>query len=492
MADDQAPRDPDYDGLFTSISLDPNLYSLAGGVDAEGGELKTMSARDMRAFVADQLWAMMQASTTSAITGTERNEVRDNIASIAAEIVAWMPERAMYRRVIENLDLRPFVDAWGRQPAADGESMVRNQMATILLDGAQQQIVAAYRDTNANNTVAGQASQDQVLAAANAQAFNPSTAGLSPAVTVREADQQIDSAVLGGEITVDQANEALYADDPLGDLDDPAATITFPMEDFRRALRIGTVSNIEQLANQEADWVQQQLDAGAAVDPSTAFVPIDLGMRPTTNAAVPGETRPQQVVLNAVDAMDYLSKMTPSEIASLQRSLARAGYMANDQGLVFEEGDQFDPLTHAAWQRALYDSAREQTPLPKLLVDRSAKEDQRRAQAARINDEEAFRVGVNAIVRDILGRDLAYDEFQEVRNSITNIAARRAMQVPGMDARQNWEGTTYDNELYGESDVSAAIQQEVGAEMRAAASWDAGQGLYQIIGRDFPGTQREE
>lgn len=486
------PRDPDYEGIFSTISLDPALFEIAGGRDEAGQPAPTMSAADMRRYIATQL---IEAFDREGIAAKDSHSRKTEIVArqareIADEIVAWMPRGAMYASVVENLDLRPFVATWGAGDGVDSDRAVFSDEGVQALQG---EIRRAYELSSENNAVNQRLGSDELAAAVEQQSsFQTSMVGMSPARVVTQVDQQLDSAVASGQLSVEEAQQQLYDDDPLAAFDaDPGQTISFPLEDFRRSLRVGSIENIMDLASREADWISAQLDAGAAVDPTTSFVPVDLGMRARPTPNVPGEMRPQPTRLNAVDAMDYLSQITDGEVEALQRSLARAGYMQNNQGLTYEPGDQMDPLTMAAWQRALYDSARENVPLPKLLVDRAAAEDQRRAEQAAIDDETMFRNGVNGMVRDVLGRELSFQEYQEVRSYITELAQTRAQQVPGQD-RRGWEGTTYDNELYGEADVEQAVIEQIGGQAASSASWNAGQKLFQIIGRDFPGTQRVE
>lgn len=458
------PRDPGYEGVFSTITLEPALFEVAGGKDESGNPVTRRSAEDLRGKIVDQLWAMVEEQGgLEQAAPRERRQYKDEVKVIAEQIVRWMPRGAMYDKVVDNLDLRPFLAAWQKaNPDSDG-----GQVAEWALAGEQASIAEAYAAANENNSVSTRVDSGTIDAAAAAQTeFSPSVAGLRPGATIEKVDAQLDAAVASGEITAEQAQQELYEDDPMSAFDDdPGATIAFPVDELYNSVFVGQVKNIMELADQEASWVQQQLEMGAAVDPSTAFTPIDLGMRTVDGGGgVPGEMRPQRQVMNAVDAMLYLQKLKPSELEKLQQSLARAGYMANDQGLTYEPGDQTDELTMIAWQRALFDSVREKTPMPKLLVDRSAEQDKLREEQRAISNEDLFRNGVNAIVRDVLGRDMTNVEYGQVRGYIMQTIAQRAEQIPGEDER-TWEGTTYDNELYGETEINAAIEDTMSQQL---------------------------
>lgn len=406
---------------------------------------------------------------------------------IAEAIVQALPAEAMYSETVQNLDLRPYIQVTVDYPDAkprsfDGwfgtEDDAIPEMGTTVLEGLQQQ----YDEVVGEKQLGSDRTPEEVAASKETwRTFDPSTAGYAPEAAMAHRAQQV--AETAGSAA--EAEAALLDEDPYAALVEEATTIapiTFPEDQLRQMLRTGELGSLIDLGQQEAAF---NADNG-----TMGYVPVELGM--TGSPDVPGVDRVKQRTLNANDAIDWIHNLSEEEVSTIQQQLAKAGYFDQLNGFDrYEEGYQYDAATGVAWQLALADSVKQNKPLPVLLAERTAAETKRRQDQFAAFSTSSSRKAANQLAIDAIGRELEPDEYEMVRTYLVDLRDQRAKAVTGIDD-VSWRNDETATTGYGEEDVYTAVERVVAPEIASAASWNAGQKLYQFMGVDFPGTQRTE
>lgn len=470
--------DPTYEGPFSDITMARDLHEFGGGGQEWIGASAARSALTKRVFE--------QMRDTGVLgdghSGPGWSNMQQEARHFATEVVRWLPREALYGDVLANLDLRPLIVRWGE---TYGDGSTGKTFADLALQAEVIDLENAYADADkSNSTLTGMTDEQIAAAVERAKDFSSREAGRRPSTAIRDNDQQLDQLVAAGQMTPEQANQQLLDDPLIGDLDDPGTMVKFPANWIENAVYTGEITNILDVAAADEEWMRARDAEGAPYDAATSFTPINLGPEGIAPSSVPGEFRPSDkpVILNAIDAINALRDMTPSKIASLQRSLARAGYMENNQGLTYEEGDAFDPLTRDAWKLALLDSVmRGGMPLPQLLIEKGQEAEKRRQEMTRIQNEDVLRSSVNGMALESIGRELTDDEFDRLRGFIKHIGGQRA---DDMAEGRMPTVETYDGQLYGESDVMAKFDEITLAERAASSGFDSAQAVWKGYGMD--------
>ena len=468
-------KDPNYEGVFDSLRADPVMYERAAGIDADGNELKPLSASEARRLVRRRLWDEL---------GSEDNKTRE---PLVAEIVRWMPNDLMYAGVLGTLDLRPFLTAY-RPIAESGEGLSARDIDRMLAN--QDTLTRSALDQSAvDNNLDDKPTEAELDMAAGTYQANAGKIGLAPQVQILNVIVAGNNAVAAGQMTQEEADNALYDAASL-DLDggeDPTAErYVFPVQTLRDSISNGYIQSLQELSKAEVDESRASGVVG--------YVPIDVGkMGPAVASAVPGEMRPQRTVLNAFDAKNWIHTLKPSEVANLQKGMAFGGYMDNVEGNPqYDEGYSRDALTLLAFDQVLLDVARAGTSVPAVLFEQTQRTAERRRRDVAATKFQDMRAAANSMSMEVLGRELTDDEQTTVRSFLQTLQGNRVGDAAGMTDVSGYSGQNAIAPLLGAGDLATGVQNVIGGEAAARDGFNTAQTVLKAFGQDMTDPKMTE
>lgn len=452
---------------FTSKDLG-ELVTFDAGVFTKVTEADKLSFRDAEKILADRIRAL---SNQSAASPTQALGGNVSVGQITANLILnTIPEEFRSKNTLEQLDLRPYFQALADQGTVKTQAHAYNDPSLTNgnwfgVDESSDEVVdfgaagAAYLQAEqdaikAKFTVAQNTAQvpgtpaEKEAKLRGAEAFDASRAGLTP--TSDGAVQQ--SVIQGGE-----------AFSPQTIAQQRAAFSPFDIEEMRRMVAIDQYGLEELLAR------EQQLAAEAG----GGYFPMEIEMGSVRPLEVSGGTvRPPSLAkpkMSVAQAMDYLRTLTPTEVASMQKKLAAAGYydrvVQNSEGgmanaVPIEEGYAFDPATQAAYRALLLDQVKENKPAWKLLAEnaKTYRETRREKQLSGLSnvDEGYTQAVANDYAQQVLGRSLTPQEHREMTDYLLRLRENRAGYVVGAD--DNTADQNLPNEMgFTEDDITQRL-----------------------------------
>jgi len=463
-------KDPNYEGVFDGLNADVAMYQLAAGKDDQGLEVKVMTAADARRQIERRL--MFGAIFLGGVHPHRE---------LSAEIVRWMPNDLLYGKVIESLDLRPFLTAYRPVAEAAGRQLEVENI-DIALSKQDEWTRAALDETAADNNLDDKPTEAKLDMAAGTYVANPRAIGFAPDVQIRNADAEGASAVAAGQMTQEQADNAIYDAASLdldGGKDVTEERYVFPVQTLREMISNGYIQSLQELSKEEVDESRASGVVG--------YVPIDVGkMGPAVASAVPGEMRPERTVLNAFDAKNWIHTLKPSEVANLQKGMALGGYMDNVEGNPqYDEGYSRDLLTLLAFDRVLLDAARSGQSVPAMLFEQTQRTALRRREEVAATKFQDMRAAANSMSMEVLGRELTDDEQTTVRSFLQTLQGNRVGDASGMTDVSGYSGQNAIAPLLGAGDLATGVQNVIGGEAAARDGFNTAQTVLKAFGQDM-------
>lgn len=375
-------------------------------------------------------------------TSTKTQEVSEIEAKTLRFILYSVPRAAWSQKLLSSLDMRPFIESLQRFAETGGQFPSKYHPSEIGWDSVEEpvskDVVAKWKAT------ADQLAQDVVNRTKTSttdtgtpQPYTSGTAGISPTAAY----------------TNDTANQT-----------DPQTGLGINRNQTPTMSRDEIVSSL--LISNNPDDIRQVLDIVSAKEKAGVVTPnlnIDMGApRPSTQPAFYG-TGHGGSRMTLVEAANYLSgtDVTPQMVANMQDKLIHAGYLDQAQGTVVR-GDNRDPLTIAAWRKALADSFTTNTPLPALLLQRG----QERVARMPAMQGPLHEQALNQAAQALIGRNLDTEEIGMVTKMLSQLRENKGFNSAG----NNQFG-------YNEGDVASTISAEFKDE---TGYMHVGQAAYRI------------
>jgi hypothetical protein len=473
-------------GTDTEVSLPPTIdpndpfsdeYHFGSGIFALpiSSELRQFAATEstkLTEFEARKIIARrFDAYTTSGIS--------ENVMKRIAEMIAKeLPEEDRTDRVIESMDLRPYLQV----AISDG------RMVNIGAEGGtytQQALAEVLAGFNASaKTVAEQAAVAEGRTGANAQAvINASQEIDTTAVGIETAARYAQAVALetSGQIRPGTAGATVFnvggdtnmydeqLDKPVWSEDDVIAATMLPTTFLDTAIAYEADFN-------EAAGTPGVVRGGIILEtaPPAERIPPDRNDRRRWPAPQP---RSENKMLSYGQAASYLNNLTDAEYTDWQSKLATAGYY--DQiGSQYVAGDRDDQATAKAWDELLKDAWTGKKGIDVTLVEKAktAREVKAQRTMARWGTTETSRDAIEAAAMEILGRQLSAEEFGFVRDSISSLQQERSDDLVGVDS-MNWYNEETAAQGFDAADVNDRIMREFGGELAVQNAMDVRQKL---------------
>lgn len=373
---------------------------------------------------------------------TEVQDVSDAEAKAFRFILYSVPKAAWSGRLLAALDMRPFIDSLQHFADTGGkfpEDATYAEGAAIFGEaGVTKDLLSEWKskaDAAAQDVV--NRTKTSTSDAGTPQPYTSGVAGLSPNAQLMSETQGADGSTGG---------------------------IGIPRSQTPTMSRDEIVSSL--LISNNPDDIRQVLDIVSANEKAGVVTPnlnIDMGApRPATQPAFYG-TGHGGSRMTLVEAANYLSgtDVTPQMVAAMQDKLIHAGYLDQAQGTVVR-GDNRDPLTIAAWRKALADSFTTNTPLPALLLQRG----QERVARMPAMQGPLHEQALNQAAQALIGRNLDTEEIGMVTKMLSQLRENKGFNSAG----NNQFG-------YNEGDVASTISTEFKDE---TGYMHVGQAAYRI------------
>lgn len=383
------------------------------------------------------------------------------VRDLAEIIVDALPQDLKTAGVLVSIDIRPYLTAldgktinarfsagitvpvlseiWG-DLGSTGTQSPRKVATKSLVDLETKRISDAF--TQAGDTEG----------ATKAATFDPKTAGVNPIGKVQTDPTAAAATGVPGSTTtqqitgVDANGDAVY-----GTIADTQGSQGFPANDMYTTLTAG----IYDLQGMAVDEAKQSTAAGGG------YYPVQIN-RPTA--------RKDAGTISVTDALAYLYKLKPSQVADMQHKLAAAGYL-DELGTSggYLEGSASDANTQAAWKAMLKESIVNKTSVPATLGNRigSYRDKIRSERLGQLSQYDPLYAGAiaNDYAQSRVGRDLSADELTQLDGFLHTLTGNRAGYVAG--ATDNQAGSPLPNSSgYTQNDVEGFLSAKLGREER--------------------------
>lgn len=375
---------------------------------------------------------------------------------IAYVIARGLPSTARYESIIDQIDLRPYLQQIGdlvKASVANWETTGNDDAQYQFLSQLTDQIDdldEAIWDNIIEQTQAGlAAAQQQIVESyASAGVQMPIEAasfsyevGIDPGVRVLQAG----ASLATGETTAEQVSawsvgksDSMFA----AYLNEPVVSIG----DIRNQFTLSaTMGQPDFGIIQQADSANAQASGTGVADPFPVAVQ---GSSPTST--------PKTMSIGS--ALLYLTRQSADDVLLIQQQLAAAGYF-DVIGETFTPRDAYDDATLKAWRTAVADSITRNVPVMTLLAQqkqhRQATANQRRAAARQAIDARDTEFMLDSWAQETLGHTLTADQKQSLVSYVRNLAG---------DASQMSWGTNTPAEMQAVSEAGFD-QAALGAEL---------------------------
>lgn len=365
---------------------------------------------------------------------------------VATLIAGALPKGMRSATVLTTMDLRPFLDAMNNKPMLDQrwvgqptKQVVYTAKTTPFVEGETKRLTTA----NGGQATAYDSSTVTPNPTPSTVPANGGTAASGP-LTDPSTGQQIDP-ISGKPIftTIDQASGAAQ----------------FPVTSMRKMVE-SDLWTLEQLVNEEGT---QSNKLGGGYFPTDIGIPTDV-----PGTAGPGHVKPGNQMLSAMDAVNYIHTLKPSEVEAMQNKLAAGGYyeQATKDGS-FVPGDAFDQNTMMAWKALLVDSIKQNKDAPTVLGTRiknyRADVRDQRLKGLSTFDPSYSQLLANDYAQSVVGHDLTPEQHAQLNNHLKALISQRADHVAGTgdgaSAMPNEQGFT-------QTDVQESLAPQFGREDR--------------------------
>ena len=383
--------------------------------------------------------------------------------AVAEIIVDSLPPELRTQAVMDAIDLRPYLDALEGKKLLERESSAlpfgpEHTNVRVVELGGLRRFVDQFLETTLTSTQEGSSMSDEARAKALEQSikYKPGEVGLvlgQKAVSVASGQPIVDgdfgfdtstvSTVVGQQMAVDQ---------------------------IELAFRSGFL-DLEGLVNAEADMAGQ-LPGG--------YFPV--GVAETFD--VSGETRggrrgiPATKTRSVSEVVGSLKENSPTQIETLQRNMAAAGYFDRTGATSYAKGEWNDEATFAAWSLLVSDSVKQGQSIPKVLgaASRDYRKQVRAERLAGVSelDPSYTRVLADDWAQSVLGRRLSPEEQRSMHEQLIGLRVERAGFVAGADDNTIDEGLQMDRSGTGiiGDDVTLALENRFELEQRTTSFMD--------------------
>ena len=452
---------PTDDGVWTP---DDFAYTVTPALkDAATGE--PLSAEAARVALAKQIRAL-----SPAFEG--QRSLRHLPWQLAQLIVQGLPADAnvngtsggqVDEGIIANLDLRPYLQQIIEKPNRRFLERFRGSTdQEMTFDVGDMQALADGLNAEADQ-VAADVAEASGTSVRNVQ-FRQGEAGLSPNSRGARA-LQVGS--MGGD--VDTAVNAVWTGaDSVASINAP----TFDESALRQMIDMPP-SVFDSVVDAEADFNEAVGTPGMM----RSGIQISGGAMPS-GMTLPGG-QPAQRKLSIYAARGYLARLKPSEVASMQQKMAKAGYF-DRVGSNYLDGDADDEATYKAWEMLLVDSYKTNVPVDKLLTGKArtyrAERQQQVEKMMQPIDTQSLQMQGNDAARQLLGRNLSPEEVSELTSHLNKLRIERTGFVTGADDNTTDMGVTT-KEGYDEADVAGKMNTMLTPEVGRRNSFDQWQNV---------------
>lgn len=367
-------------------------------------------------------------------------------------IVDGLPPDVLYASVVNQIDLRPFLQQIGdlataaQTEAATNPNNYWEKPANRFINQVQDHIDelddAGQNDIAEDATAALAVAQESIRAAyAQTGVAPPPEAlqftyeiGFDPGARILQASASIAS----GEASVETASAwsvgasddlfTQYVNEPVVSIGSIRAQFEAARSDAQAQSAItgqpvvptfGTINQADS-ANLEANGGTGQVFPVAIESSSPTSIPESMPIN---------------------QALLFLSRQTPEDVLAVQQQLAAAGYF-DVLGATFTPKDRYDDATLAAWRMAVADSIVQNKPVMTVLADAKARRDatvtQRKVEARQAVSATDTGYMLDSWAQETLGRTLSAVEKQSLTAYVRNLAG---------DASQMSYGTNTEAEM---------------------------------------------
>lgn len=367
---------------------------------------------------------------------------------LARYVLYSMPEEAWTTNLLENIDMRPYLQNVVTY-YDNGGTMFENKQLGIMQNREIAELAKSRLDEE-NRVADEEVKKSQGTNSATPPPVDPTTAGLSVAAQVTGWTSDVQMAAQEGR-TGNSFQEWASGGDAL-------EMPTVSEQEIRDALAMSGSTDILDIMTVSANYAeqgrsvpQQMVQVGDPLAPSS---PLDPG-----GGRFPGR-------LSYTAAAKYLQgpNVTPKTIENMQNSLIRAGYLDGMNARI-TTGDGWDQATNIAWRRALDDAYMRDIPLPQLLMEQA----EQRTASFRPLSGLAQQSMLDQVAQSVLGRTL---DRQEQAQLIQQLYTLRDKPLQGANADGSG-GNMGEGMWFSEADVTEKLLSEHGGELGGMAAADS-------------------